>query len=342
MVHRTRGISTAMDEPETIGFLLVPQFSMVAFSAAVEPLRIANRISGRRLYRWTLVSARGGAERASNGIAVLTDASIAELDHLPTTIVCSGVDGHWYDDPLVLAWLRRQAAEGARVGSVCTGSHILARAGLLNGYRCTIHWENIPGFVESFPEIAVTDELYTIDRDRFTCAGGTAATDMMLAFIAARHGDELARQVSRAMMHEEIRAGNRPQPAPMREHEAVFAAIEQMKANLEEPIPLGRIAARTGQSRRTLERAFRKYLGDPPARYYLNLRLDHGHQLLSQTAMSVTEVAVASGFVSPAHFSRRYHARFGVPPRADRARRESVGTILGAAGATGAPPTRND
>lgn len=329
-----------MDEPESIGFLLVPQFSMVAFSAAVEPLRLANRISGHRLYRWTLASARGGVERASNEIGVLTDAGVAEVGHLPTVIVCSGIDGHWYDDPLVLAWLRRQAAEGARIGSVCTGSHILARAGLLNGYRCTIHWENIPGFVESFPEIAVTGDLYTIDRDRFTCAGGTAATDMMLSFIAARHGDELARQVSQSMIHEEIRAGNRPQPAPMREHEAVFAAIEQMRANLEEPISLERIAARTGQSRRTLERAFRKYVGNPPARHYLNLRLEHGHQLLSQTAMSVTEVAVACGFVSPAHFSRRYHARFGVPPRADRARRESVGALLGAAGAMVATPTR--
>jgi len=313
-----------MDGPERIGFLLVPQFSLVAFSAAIEPLRLANRSSGRELYRWTLLSPRGGLERASNGLGVMTDAAIAAAEQLPTVIVCSGIDGHWYDDPLVLAWLRREAARGARIGSVCTGSHILARAGLLNGYRCTIHWENLPGFVESFPELAVTGDLYTIDRDRFTCAGGTAATDMMLALIAARHGEGLAQQVSQLMMHEEIRAGNRPQPSPMREHEAVLAAIEQMKANLEEALPLERLAAHTGQSRRTLERAFRKYVGVSPARYYLHLRLEHGHRLLSQTAMSVTEVSVACGFISPAHFSRRYHARFGVPPRADRARRESL------------------
>lgn len=326
-----------VDEPETIGFLLLPQFSMVAFSAAIEPLRLANRSASGELYRWTLVSPRGGLERASNGVAVMTDASLDPNGRLPTVIVCSGIDGHWYDDPVVLAWLRHQAARGARVGSVCTGSHILARAGLLNGYRCTIHWENLPGFIENFPDLAVTGDLYTIDRDRFTCAGGTAATDMMLALIAARHGDELARRVSQAMIHEEIRAGNRPQPGPMREHEAVFAAVEHMKANLEEPVTLEQAAARTGQSRRTLERAFQKYLGTSPARYYLSLRLEHGHQLLSQTAMSVTEVALACGFVSPAHFSRRYHERFGVPPRADRARRESIGSLLGSKPGAGNP-----
>jgi transcriptional regulator GlxA family with amidase domain len=162
-------------EPEMIGFLMIPQFSMIAFSAAIEPLRLANYLSGQELYRWVLISRDGGLEKASNGIDVRIDYALADAPALPTVVVCSGVDGHWYDDRHVMAWLRRMAAKGVTIGSVCTASHILARAGLLQGYRCTTHWENLAGFSETFQEIEATGELFTIDRNRFTCAGGTAA-----------------------------------------------------------------------------------------------------------------------------------------------------------------------
>lgn len=308
---------------ETIGFLLVPDFSMIAFTAAVEPLRLANHLSGRELYRWVLLSRDGGCERASNGIGVCVDYAIADAPPLPTIMLCSGVNGHWYEDRSVFSWLRRVAAQGAALGSLCTGSHILARAGLLNGYRCTIHWENMAGFSETFPEIDATGELFTIDRNRFTCAGGTSATDMMLHHIAMAHGEKLAVDVAEQLLHTKIRQGSvrqqeAVQPNPAVDHDDLLAAVLMMQDNIEEPLDLLALSVELGQSRRNVERLFRKYMNCSPAKYYLGLRLKRARQLLCQTRMSVMEVSISCGFVSATHFSKCYRDYFGVPPRSDQ------------------------
>jgi transcriptional regulator GlxA family with amidase domain len=318
-----RGKALASTAPETVGFLLIPQFSMIAFAAAIEPLRLANHVSGKILYRWVLLSRDGGDEHASNGIPVATDHAISKAPHVPTIIVCSGIDGHWYEDRAVFAWLRRMAAQGATLGSVCTGSHILARAGLLDGYRCTVHWENLAGFSETFPKLETTGELFTVDRNRFTCAGGIAATDMMLHRIAATHGGELAAQIGEQMLHDKIRPGAMrqhaaPQPPLAVEREELQAAVRMMLENIETPVDLLTLAHRLGQSRRNVERLFRKYLNCSPARYYLGLRLTRARQLLNQTHLSVLEVALCCGFTSATHFSHRYRDYFGMPPRSDQ------------------------
>jgi transcriptional regulator GlxA family with amidase domain len=310
--------------PETIGFLLIPQFSMIAFAAAVEPLRLANHESGRVLYRWVLVSSDGGAVTASNGIAIPADCTLTEAPSLSALVLCGGIDGHWYKDRAVLAWLRRQAKQGVAVGAVCTGSHVLARAGLLDGYRCTVHWENLASFAESFPDVEATGELFTVDRNRCTCAGGTAAADMMLHRIAAAHGDGLAARIGEQMLHDTIRPGALRQhvvlqPPRVSERQELQAAVELMRENIEKPRDLGQLAAELGQSRRNIERLFRKHMNCSPARYYLGLRLARARQLLSQTRMAVVEVALSCGFVSAAHFSKRYRSHFGVAPRADQA-----------------------
>jgi transcriptional regulator GlxA family with amidase domain len=170
---------------ERIAFFLVPDFSLIAFASAIEPLRLANRASGRELYRYALLSPDGGPVRASLGAQLSAERGITGPERYDTVVVCSGIDGHWYQERRSLAWLRRQAKAGAVMGSLCTGAHILARAGLLEGYRCTIHWENLASFAESFPGLEARDELFTVDRNRFTCAGGTAAADLMLRRIAA-------------------------------------------------------------------------------------------------------------------------------------------------------------
>lgn len=312
-----------VDACETIGFLLVPDFSMIAFTSAVEPLRLANYLSGRELYRWTLISAKGGSERASNGIAVCVDHAIEAAPPVPTLVVCSGINGHWYEDRAVFAWLRRQATKGVAFGALCTGSHILARAGLLNGFRCTIHWENMAGFAETFPEIEATGELFTIDRGRYTCAGGTAATDMMLHLIGMKHGEALAVAVAEQLLHTKIRTGSARQheevhPNPVMDDEDLMAAITLMQTNIEEPLDLLTLAAELGQSRRNLERLFRRYMDCSPAKYYLGLRLKRARQLLHQTRMSVMEVSISCGFISATHFSKCYRDYFGVPPRSDQ------------------------
>lgn len=317
---------------ERIGFLLVPQFTLLAFASAVEPLRLANRATGRALYEWRLLSRDGLPVRASFGGEVTVDGSIGDAlaapgpGRLDTVVLCSGLDGHWYEDARTFAWLRKVAKAGVELGSICTGSHVLARAGLLEGYRCTIHWENLAGFAESFPNLSAGGELFTTDRNRFTCAGGTAAADMMLHRIGARHGQPLAKNVAEQILQERIRPGTALQPTAQVLDEPpapllLARARELMRSHVEEPLDVEAIATRLGLSRRSLERLFARHGEGSPARAYLDIRLRRARQLLQQTRMPVVEVALACGFVSAAHFSRAYRAAFGKPPQGDKAAR---------------------
>ncbi|MFQ5783741.1 MAG: GlxA family transcriptional regulator [Alphaproteobacteria bacterium] len=311
------------ESPLAIAFLLVPNFSMMAFTSAIEPLRCANRLSGERLYNWTLISKDGAPVAASNGIAIMPNAAIGDGGNYPTVFVCAGMDVHLYRDKDVFSWLRRLARQGAQIGALCTGSHILARAGLLNGHRCTIHWENIPGFVEEFPDIEITTELFENDRNRLTCSGGTAPLDMMLHMISLRHGYDLAASVSDQFIHDRIRSPNDNQRMALQSRLGVrdaklLSVISQMEANLEEPLSRRSLAKSVSLSTRQLERLFRKHLNSTPKHYYLELRLRRSRQFLLQTSMSVLGVALACGFVSASHFSKCYREYYGRTPRDER------------------------
>jgi AraC family transcriptional regulator, glycine betaine-responsive activator len=309
--------------PQRIGLILIPNFSMIAFTGAIEPLRLANRTSGKGLYEWHLFSADGRPVTASNGITLTPEGDLEKAAAMPVVIVCSGVEVQKHTNKGVISWLRRVARKGAEIGALCTGSHILARAGLLDGYRCTIHWENLAGFVEDFPEIEITSELFEIDRNRFTCAGGTAAIDMMLNVISRQHGHELAASVADQFMHERIRDQHDHQRMSLLvrlgvRHPKLLSVIEVMEKNLEEPLSRIDLARDAGLSTRQLERLFRKYLNRSPARYYLELRLDKARLLLLQTNMSIIDVALACGFVSASHFSKCYRDFYGRTPRKER------------------------
>ena len=178
---------------------------MIALSGAVEALRLANRMSGQDLYKTMLISSDGHPVRASNGTVLMADAGISDVESISAVAVCGGLDTHAYEDKKLVSWLRRLSRSGSSIGALCTASDLLARAGLLDGYRCTIHWENLASFAERFPNVEVTNELFEIDRDRFTCSGGTAAIDMVLNMVAMQHGHELARQVSDQLIHDRIR-----------------------------------------------------------------------------------------------------------------------------------------
>ncbi|MDH3229163.1 MAG: GlxA family transcriptional regulator [Alphaproteobacteria bacterium] len=311
------------ERPDRVSFLLVPNFSMSAFTAMLEALRLANYTTGRNLYEWEILSRDGNAVEASNGVRVAADKGIADVAHPDNVVVCSGIGAQLYQDNVMFGWLRRWAREGAHVGALCTGAHVLAHAGLLNGYRCTIHWENLESFREQHPDLDVQAELFEIDRDRFTCAGGLAAADMMLTEIARRHGDDVASAVSEQFMHERIRAGHDNQRLPLQarlriSHPKLIQAIAEMETYVEEALSREEIAARVGLSRRQLERLFRRYLNTSPARYYLRLRLERARLLLTQTTMPVTEIAFACGFTSASHFSKCYRDMFGCTPRDQR------------------------
>jgi transcriptional regulator GlxA family with amidase domain len=310
-------------EPEHFGFLLMPRFSSLPFTSAMEMLRAANRISGKPLYSWSVIAPDSGPAVASSGVRVLPDFSVEQVERIDNLIVVAGMEPERLNDKRVFNFLRRIARQGSRVGAVSTGSYVLARCGLLDGYRCTIHWENIPGFQEEFPHLEVTDELFEIDRNRFTCAGGTAALDLMLSVIALDHGRELATACAEAFMHERIRDRHDPQRMALRarlgvSHPKLLKVIELMEGSLEEPLPRSQLAKKTGLSTRQLERLFRKYLQRTPTRYYLELRLQKARTLLLQTSLSVLDVALACGFVSASHFSKCYREFYAKTPRQER------------------------
>jgi transcriptional regulator GlxA family with amidase domain len=309
--------------PQRIAFVLVPNFSMMAFASAVETLRLANRMSEKELYNWELFSADGQPVTASNGIPLTTAGVVDDIGKIQTVAIVSGVDVQSQDHRSLISALRRLDRQGKDLGAICTGAYVLAKAGLLDGHRCTIHWENLPGFVENFPEIEVSTELFEIDRNRFTCPGGTAAIDLMLNVIALQHGHELTAKVADQIIHERIRDKNDHQrvalPARLGvRHPKLLSVIAIMEDNLEEPLGRSELANGAGLSTRQLERLFRKYLNRSPARYYLELRLNKARLLLLQTNMSVIDVALACGFVSASHFSKCYRDFYGKTPRRER------------------------
>ena len=329
-------LSSAVSKPGTevgketadFAFVVIPNFSMIAFATAIEPLRLANRLSGRELYRWQVVSVAGGPIRASNGVLLMTDQSLEDVTirpgrRSPTVVVCSGLGAEHVRDSHLFAWLRRAARTGAAVGALCTGAYLLARAGLLEGQRCSIHWENLPAFREDFPEIEAQADLFEVTENRLTCSGGTAALDMMLHLIAAEYGQELATKVSEQCIVDRIRSSFDHQRLPYRvrhgiHHPKLISAIELMEANVEEPLEQEALASYVGLSRRQLERLFGKHLGRTPAQYYLELRLERARNLLYQTTMPIMGVAFACGFVSASHFSTCYRQLYGKTPRAER------------------------
>ena len=308
---------------QVIGFLLINDFALMSYAAAVEPLRAANLLSGRELYRWRHVSVDGEAARASNGGRVLADTRVGDTGAFDTVMVCAGGNPALFDDPPAFAWLRDLARRGVRLGGVSGGPWILARAGVLQGYRATIHWEHLPALAEAFPNLELRRTLYEVDRDRLTCAGGIAALDMMVELIERDHGHTLAAAVAEWYLRTEMRAGSAAQRMEARErfgisNEKLLRALAYMEANLEEPASKDRLAAIAGVSVRQLERLFAKHLHATPTEHYLRVRLGRARTLLRQTSLSVMETAVASGFVSPSHFSRAYRAQFGKSPKDER------------------------
>lgn len=311
-----------------IGFLLVPEYSMIAFASAIEPLRMANRLSECTLYEWCTFTIDGQPVEASNGLSLTPDAAIADTDKLDMLLVCGGVNIKHVIDKGLLFWLRKLAHRRMAIGALCTGTYLMARAELLNGYRCTIHWENLASLREEFPHAKVTSELYEVDRDRLTCSGGTAPLDMMLSVISKHHGPSLAAAISEVFVCERIRDSSDRQRIPLRvflgtSQPKLIEAVSLMEANIEEPMSLDELSQHVALSRRQLERLFQKHLNCVPTRYYLELRLERARQLLLQTSKSIVDVAFACGFVSAPHFSKCYRDYFGIPPRDDRRQRSS-------------------
>ncbi len=301
-------------------FVLIPRFNMMALTATLEPLRVANYLGGRTLYDWTFVSPGGGSVVASNGMMIDTQPLSDDIQKPDTIFICGSWDCEHYENRELFAWLRRYSRFGVRLGAMDIGVYILARAGLLNGYRATVLWYCLRAFAEAFPETDVVEQLFVEDRDRITIAGGTAGMDVMLNDISGRFDPQLAREIADHVLHYPIRMSENAQRNVVSGrheimHSVVRAAIQIMENNVEEPLSIPEIANRVHVNQRKLERLFHRHIGRSAIGYYRVLRLQHALVLLTNTDLSIREVSVACGYSSLSHFAKSFAAQYGKRPR---------------------------
>ena len=313
-------------------FLLLDRFTLISFAGAIEPLRIANRMLGWQAYTWRLAGESGRETSCSNGAGFRLDMGLEEIDRDDTIFVCGGIDVQAATTKSVLNWLRREARRGVAVAGICTGSYTMAKAGLLDGKRATIHWENQDSFLEEFEEVRLTKSVFVVDGNRMSTAGGTSSLDLVLKIIAQDHGEDLANTVADQLIYNSIRTDQDTQrlSIPTRigvRHPKLSQVIQIMENNIEEPISPATLAEDVGMSTRQLERLFRRYLNRSPKRYYMELRLQKARNLLMQTDMSVINVALACGFASPSHFSKCYRAHYQTTPYRERGTMGKPGVV---------------
>jgi transcriptional regulator GlxA family with amidase domain len=310
-------------KPRRFVFVLLDQFTLLSFASALDCLRIANRMIGYEAYSWSIVGEGGTAVSCSAGTSFNVESDLEELGRDDTIMLCSGINVQTATTKRLLNWLRREARRGLVVGGLCTAAFTLAKAGLLDGKRATIHWENQDSFSEEFDEVNLTKSVFVVDGNRLTTAGGTSSIDLMLKLIADDHSEDIANSVADQMIYSSIRTDQDTQrlSVPTRigvRHPKLSLVIQMMEGNIEEPISPSVLAKNVGMSTRQLERLFRRYLNRSPKRYYMELRLQKARNLLMQTDMSVINVALACGFASPSHFSKCYRAHYDTTPYRER------------------------
>ena len=311
------------EAPRRFVFLLLDKFTMLAFASAIEPLRIANRVIGEKAYSWALAGEGGEIATCSNGASFKLDMGLEEIERDDILLVCGGIDVQKATTKAVLNWLRREARRGATIGGLCTGAYALAKAGLLDGKKATIHWENQDGFLEEFEDVTLTKSVFVMDTNRWSTAGGTSSLDLMLKVIAVDHGEDVANTVADQLIYSTPRTDQDTQrlSIPTRigvRHPKLSQVIQMMEGNIEDPMSPADLAEEVGMSTRQLERLFRRYLNRSPKRYYMELRLQKARNLLMQTDMSVINVALACGFASPSHFSKCYRSHYNTTPYRER------------------------
>lgn len=314
-----------MKKPQHFVFALVEEFTHLAFSCAIEPLRIANLVSKQELYRWSLASENGQTATASNGTVSQVQFDFTSIPACDRIFVVTGLNLRQKKLSGLLATLRRERRCGTMIGAICSGAYVLAKAGFLDGRRAATHWEYHDGFREEFPTVELVHSVFVADDQFVTASGGTAAADLMLHLIEQDHGYDLAVAVADQMVYNAVRDGNAAQRVSIQSRKGIrnahlVRAIELMRANLHDPVSPATIAEELGISTRQLERLFERYLDTSPKKHFMEMRLERAHHLLRQTESGITEIAMACGFANVGHFGRVYRASFGVSPARQRAR----------------------
>lgn len=314
-----------MDKTEHFLFLLVENFSHIAFSCAVEPLRIANLISGDELYKWSFASENGKTATCSNGSVTLVHSGFRQIPRSDLLFVLSGLHVQKYVTPALMATIRAERSRGTALGALCSGAYILAKTGILKNVRTAIHWEFHDSFMEEFPDVALVRNVFVADERIVTASGGTATADLMLHLIEQKHGLDLSVAVADQMVYNSVREASAEQRVSLQARHGMrnphlVRAIQLMSDSIEEPLSPARIANEIGISTRQLERLFGRYLNCSPKKYSVDMRLQKARNLLVQTDQSVMDVAFACGFGSSSHFSRVFRGQFGITPMSQRTR----------------------
>lgn len=316
-------MSSGSDVPYRVGLVLIDDFALLSYASLTEPLRVANLLSGRELYRVSVLPTSGAMATSSGGVLVPANARIGDPIDLDLVIVVAAGNPFSFKDREVLLWLRELARRNVSLGGVSGGPVVLAEAGLMEGYRMTLHWQHAPALRERHPELVIERSLYVVDRERLSCAGGTAPLDLMHALLMRDQGVTLAREVSDWLQHTEIRPPGGAQRAGVVERYGVhlpplIEALGAMETHVTDPLSLDDLAQIANVGARQLTRLFRDKLGTSPMALYRELRLEQGHRLLRQTDLCVGEVARATGFASAAHFASAYGSQYHHSPRQSR------------------------
>ena len=309
-------------------FVLLENFTLLSFASALDCLRLANRNCEVPRYSWILVGEGGETVKSSTETEFNLDDDLPELHRDDRVILCGGIEIQKATTKKLMSWLRRESRKGVKIGGLCTAAYVMAKAGLLDGKKATIHWENQDSFAEDFPEVDLSKSVFKIDGNRMTTAGGTSSIDMFLQIISNDYGEDIANWVADQQIYSSIRTDQDTQrlSVPTRigvRHPKLSQVIQMMEANIEEPISPSVLAKDVGMSTRQLERLFRRYLNRSPKRYYMELRLQKARNLLMQTDMSVINVALACGFASPSHFSKCYRSHYDTTPYRERGSQSS-------------------
>ncbi|MEQ8392028.1 MAG: GlxA family transcriptional regulator [Thalassospira sp.] len=311
--------TSALPAPQTIGFVLLPDFALMSYASAIEPLRAANLLAGQPIYKILNYSASGGTVHSSSGTMVPTTPIAMAPTNLHTLFVCAGGNPAQWQAQEMFPALRKLARWGVRLGGISSGAYILAAAGLLAQRQFTIHWEHAPALIEAFPDLEPKRARFVMDGDRITCGGGVAPLDMMHAMIADHLGLDFATRVSDWYLHTHVGVSSGSQRASLAErynvhHAGLLRVLEKMETTIEDPKSRDEMARFARLSSRQLDRLFVAHLGKSFLETYRQVRLDHAKKLLTQSALSISEIAFATGFSNSSHFSRSFKETYGVTP----------------------------
>ncbi|HCP17693.1 MAG: hypothetical protein CBC12_01965 [Candidatus Puniceispirillum sp. TMED52] len=309
----------------SLALLILPNFNMMVTTGFLDPFRAANYLHGWRRYEWQFLALLPDQCTASNG---MTLADVQLLNTAETQFDLVAVSSSWTPDAFadrnILAWLRKQDRKGAIIGGLDTGAFILGYAGLLSGYNPVTHFDHHTSFAETFPDTAIKQARFSLTERRFSCGGGVSAIDMGLALLSRFETPQMIQDINQYLYHDDQvqghndKLGNSQQFHDNTLPKKVKQALDLMRTHREEPVSIAHISAQLRLSQRQLERDFHNYLQATPKQVYLRLRLEQARMMISQTELSILEIAVANGFTSQEHFSRIYKKMFNNSPSHDR------------------------